>query len=242
MIELSNHIVNKKTKESPGQKSQPRATTQSVVSQIRKSINDGIYKHSDRLPAERQLAEKLNASRGTIRSALFQLEKQNLVRRDTGSGTYVTANDEFSADEIVRITGPLEVIEVRIAIEPHMMKLAVANASPNDLDRLALALKQLTNCNDDPDLFTVADTNFHIALAECARNSLMIWLYKQISRVREHSQWRRAKEKVITPEKIQKYNREHNTLYEAIASGHADEAFQIMNSHLHGARNDLLGQ
>ncbi len=224
------------------QETPSRATTQSVVSQIRQLINEGVFKHEDRLPAERQLAERFNASRGTIRSALQQLERQNQVIRNSGLGTYVNSTNDLNASEIVRITSPLEVIEVRIAIEPHMMRLAVANASTNDLDRLAAALRQVKQCNGDPELFTIADTMFHITLAECAQNTLMLWLYKQISKVREHSQWRSMKDKVLTHERIQRYNQEHGKLYEAVASRHAEEAFTIMRTHLDGARNDLLGQ
>ncbi len=230
-----------KTKESH-QNPRTRATTQSVVAQLRRSIDEGLYKHQDRLPAERLLAEQFNASRGTIRSALQQLEKQNLVKRSLGSGTFVNVSEEVDVESIIKITSPLEVIEVRIALEPHMMKQVVANASRNNLDSLADALNQVINCNNDPDRFTVSDTNFHIALAECSQNSLLLWLYRQISRVREYSQWRQVKDRVLTQQKIEQYNHEHKALYDAIVSRHADMAFDIMKSHLSGARDDLLGQ
>ena len=47
----------------------------------------------ERLPEERLLCEQMGASRGTVRSALKQLEQQGLVRRVRGQGTFV-ANDE----------------------------------------------------------------------------------------------------------------------------------------------------
>ena len=218
-----------------------RVTTQSVVSQIRQSIQAGEYNYDDRLPAERQLAEQYQASRGTIRSALMQLEKQHLVVRKPGGGTYVCAASSSDQQEITQITSPLEVIETRIAIEPHLMRLAVANANRNDLERLAAALKQVEMAGNDPELFTIADNLFHSTLAECAQNKLMVWIYKQISKVREHSQWRSMKDKVLTPERIERYNQQHRALYEAIATRHADEASKIMQQHLQGARDDLMG-
>ncbi len=218
-----------------------RASTQSVVNKIRESIFDGTYSYEDRLPAERQLAKLFNASRGTIRSALQQLEKQHLVVRKSGAGTFVCAASSSNQQEITKITSPLEVIEARIAIEPHLMRLVVANANRNDIEKLAVALQQVEQAGNDPESFTLADNRFHIALAECAQNKLMAWIYRQISKVREHSQWRSMKDKVLTPERIARYNKQHRALFEAISARHADEASKIMLAHLSGARNDLMG-
>ena len=41
-----------------------------IAAQLRRSILEGVYGFSDRLPAERHLAQTFNVSRGTIREAL----------------------------------------------------------------------------------------------------------------------------------------------------------------------------
>ena len=61
-----------------------------ISAQLRRSILEGVYEFSDRLPAERQLAETFNVSRGTIREALRRLEELGMVTREIGSGTFVT--------------------------------------------------------------------------------------------------------------------------------------------------------
>ena len=223
-----------------GGKSRLGVTTGSVVSQLRNMILEGNYSHEERLPAERNLAEEFKVSRGTIRTALQNLEEQNLVTRKIGSGTYVTHRELSSQHDISSITSPLEMVEVRIAIEPQMVRLAITNASHRDLEELRNALRECEECGGDAEKFALADTAFHMALAQCSKNKLMYWVYERISEVRRYSQWRIMKAKLLTPERIDYYNDQHRALYEAIASRDANEAIGVIKEHLLGVQDDLL--
>jgi DNA-binding FadR family transcriptional regulator len=215
-------------------------TTGNVVTQLRRRILEGEYSFEERLPAERNLAEEFGVSRGTIRSVLEILEQQHLVTRQIGSGTYVSHQETTNQQEISSITSPIEMVEVRIAIEPQMVRLAIANASSRDLEQMRDALKQCETCDGDPEKFARADTAFHMALAHCSRNKLMYWLYERISEVRRHSQWRSMKSKLLTPERMDYYNGQHRVLYEAIASRDTSRAVQLIKDHLYGVQDDLL--
>ena len=223
-----------------GDKTRLGVTTGSVVSQLRNMILEGNYSHEERLPAERNLAEEFKVSRGTIRTALQNLEEQNLVTRKIGSGTYVTHRELSSQHDISSITSPLEMVEVRIAIEPQMVRLAITNASHRDLEELQNALRECEECGGDAEKFALADTAFHMALAQCSKNKLMYWVYERISEVRRYSQWRIMKAKLLTPERIDYYNDQHRALYEAIASHDASEAIGVIKEHLLGVQDDLL--
>ena len=216
------------------------ATTSNVVTQLRNRILEGRYTYEERLPAERHLAEEFNVSRGTIRSVLEILEDQNLVTRQVGSGTYVTHRELTNQQEISSITSPLEMVEVRIALEPQIVRLAIANASFRDLQELRKTLKQCEDCGGDAEKFARADTAFHLALAHCSKNKLLYWVYERISEVRRFSQWRSMKAKLLTPERIDSYNRQHRAIYEAIAARNAPEAVSIIKNHLHGVHEDIL--
>ena len=221
-------------------KARPGGTTGNVVSQLRRMILEGHYSHEERLPAERDLAEEFDVSRGTIRTVLQHLEEQNLVKRKVGSGTYVTYREPGNQQDISSITSPLEMVEVRIAIEPQMVRLAISNASHRDLEELRKALRQCEDCGGDAEKFAVADTAFHLALAHCSKNKLMFWIYERISEVREYSQWRKMKAKLLTPDRIDYYNKQHRALYNAIVSRDATEAVKIIKKHLYGVQDDLL--
>ena len=215
-------------------------TASNVVSQLRRMILEGHFNHEERLPAERNLAEEFKVSRGTIRTVLQTLEQQNLVTRKVGSGTYVTHREPSNQHDISAITSPIEMLEVRIAIEPQIVRLAITNASHQDLEELRMALIQCEDCGGDPEKFAISDTAFHMALAHCSKNKLMFWIYERISEVRRYSQWRMMKAKLLTPERIEYYNNQHRELYEAIASRDATEAVGTIKNHLYGVQDDLL--
>ena len=69
---------------------QPRRLYRQVADQIRTLIESGEFAVGERLPGERELAEKLGVSRPTIREALIALEVEGLVHIRMGSGIYVT--------------------------------------------------------------------------------------------------------------------------------------------------------
>lgn len=215
-------------------------TTGNVVTQLRRRILEGDYAYEERLPAERNLAEEFGVSRGTIRSVLQILEQQHLVTRQIGSGTYVSHRDITNQQEISSITSPIEMVEVRIAIEPQLVRLAIANASSRDLEQLRDALRQCEACDGDSEKFARADTAFHMSLAHCSKNKLIYWLYERISEVRRHSQWRSMKSKLLTPERINYYNSQHREMYEAIAARDTASAVKLIKDHLYGVQDDLL--
>ena len=215
-------------------------TTSGVVAQLRRRILEGEFAYEERLPAERNLAEEFGVSRGTIRSVLQILEEQHLVTRQIGSGTYVSHKEITNQQEISKLTSPVEMNEVRIAVEPQMVRLAIANASSQDLEELRNALRLCEDCGEDPEKFARADTAFHMALAHCSRNKLLFWLYERISEVRRNSQWRTMKAKLLTPDRINFYNSQHRALYEAIAARDTPGATKLIKQHLYGVHDDLL--
>src|SRR5262249_41937597 len=95
-----------------------------IATQLRQSILEGGYAFGEKLPAERQLASAFGASRATIRTALGQLETERLVTRRVGAGTFVNFRAENESQDIAELTSPLELIEVRLGIEPNMVRLA----------------------------------------------------------------------------------------------------------------------
>lgn len=212
-----------------------------IAARLRQAILDGKYADGERLPAERELAGHFAASRSTVREALRQLEETNLVTRRIGSGTFVNYRPSFADSDIAQVTSPIELIEVRMAIEPQMARLAVVNATARDLDRMEEALKRVEASGDDPEYFSRADEQLHLVLAECTRNPLMLWLYRQINDVRSHAQWDSMKNKILTAKRIAEYNRQHRALFEAVRSRDVDAAARLITEHMDQARRDLLG-
>ena len=216
-------------------------TAAEISTRLRQGILNGSYGFGERLPAERELAIHFGASRSTVREALRRLEETDLVRRRIGSGTFVNYRPQASDGNIVEDTSPLELIEARFVIEPQMTRLAVANATARDLERIAEALERLELAGSDQEAFSEADEQFHLMLAESTRNPLIVWIYRQINDVRCHAQWDAMKVKILSPERIGEYNRHHRRLFEALRSRDVEAAVAAMRDHMDQAHHDLLG-
>jgi len=212
-----------------------------ITGQLRQAILDGRYAHGEQLPAERQFAASFGASRAVVRTALNRLEAERLVTRRPGAGTFVNFRTRGDTDDVAQLTSPLELIEVRLGIEPNMVRLAVLNATARDIERLAHAIARMESSSGDTESFTLWDEEFHQLMADATRNPLMVWVYRQINAVRGHSQWNAMKDKVLTAERIAEYNQQHAALFEAIRTRDVEAAVAIVTNHLHYARRQLLG-
>ena len=75
---------------------QPRASVSQIPlfvhikETLRKQILDGRYSVHDKLPSERELIESFNVSRITVRQALAELQREGLVFKINGKGTFVS--------------------------------------------------------------------------------------------------------------------------------------------------------
>ncbi len=212
-----------------------------IAAKLRRAIIDGAYGLNERLPAERELADLFKTSRGTIREALRRLQELGMVDRQIGSGTFVTYRQFSEHTEIADVTSPLELIDVRLGIEPQIVRLAVANATAMDIERMRKALGKVEGASGDAEAFSRADAEFHLAMAECTRNRLMVWLYQLVNETRSHDQWAAMKESILVPERIAQYNAHHRHLYNMIAKRNLDAALDTIYDHLDKARSDLVG-
>ena len=211
-----------------------------VAAYLRQAILDGFYRFGDRLPAERRLAAGVSCSRATVREALSILERNGFVTRRRGSGTFVSHRTRVSERDVAEITSPLQLVDVRAAVEPHMVRLAAINATAREIERIEEILVALEKSDADPDNFSKWDQHFHQCLADATKNPLMMSLYEQINDVRAHAQWDAMKGKVLTPVRIEEYNRQHRALFTAVAGRDVESATRIIDAHLNDARTDLL--
>ena len=73
----------------PFQPVQPEKLSRAVVRQIEQLVLRGILRPGERLPPERDLAEKLNVSRPSLREAIGERQERGLLMTKAGSGVYI---------------------------------------------------------------------------------------------------------------------------------------------------------
>ncbi len=150
-----------------------------VLRQIQEQIATGRLKPGDKLPPERELAERFHVSRSSVRDAIQALQVMRLVRSRQGGGTAVC---EISADSLV---SPLaealagrqelvaELIEVRKMIEPPLAARAAANATEEEIGRLEDLLRRQAEKTRRGESIIEEDSEFHYTIALAARNSVV---------------------------------------------------------------------
>lgn len=193
-----------------------------------------------RLPPERALAAELGVSRGTLRRAMAELVRRGVVVRHVGRGTFVRAAATASAPVAVPETSPVEIMEVRMFVEPAAAGIAALRATPEDLARIREAVEA---CFAAQDLaaFERADAAFHRAVAAAARNNLLLELVARLDAARSGELWGRLKARTVTPERRALYARQHEVVAGAIRDRDAPAARRAMRRHLLEVARHLLG-
>jgi GntR family transcriptional regulator len=80
---------------------------QQLARMLAGAIRDGRYKPEEALPSERVLAETLNVSRVTARSAITQLVSQGLIVSRRGSGNYIAPHIEQPLSQLTSFSETL---------------------------------------------------------------------------------------------------------------------------------------
>lgn len=210
-----------------------------IAALVRREIARGNFKTNDRLPPERVLAETYGAARGTVRKALSRLEEEGLVETRAGSGTYVVHRPNDTAAAAIDNATPLELMDTRFALEPHICRLAVMHGRQTDFASLETLCDGMERSVDDPVGFSELDTEFHLKLAESTRNGLLTWIISQIGSVRSQEEWARMRSLTLDAETVATYNVQHRAILEAIRTRHPETAAKAMREHLETARLSL---
>ena len=139
-----------------------------------------------------------------------------------------------------QVEDPLQLVEARLAVEPFTTRLAVFHATRRNLDDMEAVLVHAEESVNDKDSFSKWDGEFHLLIAHASGNPLFINVYRQINHVRLRAQWDAMKEKILSPEVIAAYNRQHRGIFNALNARDAQGAYTLITEHLEKARDDLV--
>ncbi len=153
---------------------------QQVAEQIHRLIESGVLKPGDRLPPERELAEKFGVSRSSIRDAIRTLEAMGIAESHHGKGTVV--RDQSDDSLAVPLTSVLvrkrhlvaELLDVRWMIEPALAARAAANATKEEIHRLEDILRRQREKMRGGEDTVEEDSEFHYVIALAAGNSVVL--------------------------------------------------------------------
>lgn len=235
----------------PGGPAAPRAYER-VVAWVEERILDGRLQVGDQLPAERDLAARLEVSRAVVREAVRSLQAQGVLAPSVGAGraggTRVSALPSGAMTRLLRLHVALahfpldEVVEVRTALERLSARLAATRATDADLALMRSHLEQMRTATDRKG-FNDGDTAFHVALAQAAGNGLAADTTEAIREALRRPLMERftALDEETYADLVQDLDREHETILEAVATHDPAAAEVLAEAHVRTAWRRLRG-
>lgn len=219
-----------------------RVTTDEATRRIRLHLRQRAYGPQDKLEAERVLAPKIGCSRETLRAALGVLEKEGLIWRHVGQGTFVGPRPTYEPirpSVLAEMASPADVLDARLLIEPPIAGEAALHATP---DEIALLRGHALRSSKAPDwqAYEQADDAFHKGIARITGNPLLIAFLDVLSSVRGRARWQRQHDLAFRRARKKEYaaqqGRMHLAIVEAIAARDPKAARQAMCDHLSAIR------
>jgi DNA-binding FadR family transcriptional regulator len=217
-----------------------KTVEQTLRSLLQEQTASGTLGPGGKLPAERDLAGYLAAPRSEVRRALASLERDGLISRHVGRGTFLTeaASQRFSGAP--PDTSPAEIMQVRLTVEPPIAALAARLANQADLDRITGYL-QAGGRSDGYEDFEAQDSHLHRAIAQAAHNGLLMTMFDVMSTARALPVWGSLKRRTSTPERRAGYHEQHARIVTALSERDPAGAEAAMRAHLRDVSDNMLG-
>lgn len=216
-----------------------------ALERLRELLRVTTLSPDGKLPTERLLSERFGLGRREIRRALEVLEAEGLIWRKQGAGTFLGQKpDSWSehAASLVSGTNFMEIMEVRLRIEPQLAQLAAMRAKDADVDRMR-ELRDKIYERTDADWRELWDGSLHRLIAQTAANQLFLSLFDVINRVRQDPVWQSVRERARKQDRTLKESRDqHTEIIEAIASRDPARAGEAMRNHLLTLQERLIRQ
>jgi DNA-binding FadR family transcriptional regulator len=211
--------------------------------QLRAFIVDRAFKEGDRLPAERLLGAELGLRRFELRKALEILEKEGVLWRHVGKGTFLAAQPDQSAQNdlsaLARRISPADVMRARVALEPALARDAALHCSASSIAGLRLTAARSRTASSWRE-YEALDNDLHRQIAAASSSLLLLALFDQLNTLRRMVVWGRLSRKGSRPPDSYLSFLEHERIVEALAARDPDAAQAAMRAHLHSVEDRLF--
>ena len=172
----------------PFQPVTPEKLSTSVTRQIEKLILQGILRPGERLPSERELAERLNVSRPSLRESIADLSDRGLLASKAGAGVYVAdvLGSAFSDALIQLFANHDEAVFDYLSFRKDMEGLAAERAarlgSDTDLKVINAVFERMEAAHSkrDPSDEAALDAEFHLSIIEASHNVIMLHMMRSM--------------------------------------------------------------
>ena len=216
-----------------------------VITYIKSEILKGNLKQGEKLPPERELAEKLGVGRNSVREALRTLSLMGFISSTQGAGNFVSCDIEKNLAESTQMmmllgaTDYRQVSELRQGLENQAVLLASERITPAQLSELEDIVWQLRDENDLA-RSTALDKRLHYLIGEAAGNPLiMVILWAMSETIDDFISHMR--EKMMEDEVYRKRLQDsHQGIVLALQDHNGAEAVRMMREHFQAVDSAMV--
>jgi GntR family transcriptional repressor for pyruvate dehydrogenase complex len=157
---------------------QRTTAAQAVAERLLGMVREGALAAGDRLPTERELAERLGVGRSSVREAMQMLATLHVVETRPGAGTFVRRprlGDMLRPETLSLLaanTRAMELLEAREMIEPPLARLAAIRAQPEDFAAIEELLAEHRRAVERGLPVTAHAARFHVLVAHASHNRI----------------------------------------------------------------------
>jgi DNA-binding FadR family transcriptional regulator len=217
-----------------------------IADRIAGEIRMGLLKPGERLPSERELAQRLEVGRSSVREAIAALQVHGVIETRPGSGSFVAADaiERVQAPapgegptDLPHDASPSALLEARELLEPRVAALAARRRRPDPYaEELLERMERAANGTNGSE-WNESDRLFHRQLAVMTENPVLAALAGQIAAMMDEPLWQRLRDdSIAVPGRAQLHAAEHRMIYEAIVAGDPDAATFYATQHIQRVR------
>lgn len=207
----------------------PQLTIEALVlERLREAIVQGYFPAGSQLN-QVKVAALFGVSRGPVRAAINNLEKENLVKNIPHRGTFVTSLDKKTIQDLYN---------VRAILEGYAVRQAVECSTPEDLEKVTQLIQDIQAAarRGETDEVVRLDFQIHEFFVNLSGNSFLIQIW---STIKIHVRRALSMRHHSYPDLIELAD-SHIPFCELIKNKNAEEAARTMELHITDALKDLL--
>jgi len=208
-----------------------------IVEGVLKLIQENKLEYGDKLYSEPELTKMLNVSRPTLREALRVLEFLGIATVSPRKGIMINKPENTSSYLplmyvlLFEKTSDLELFELRRSLQISMSESAARNRTDEDLDLLKEITEKFTvHINDDYEIFSELDYDFHMQVVKCSKNIMCYKLMETLSILMKRQMKDIIYNLPVENRKDTVYY--HTKIYESIRDSKPEEAMKFMYDHM----------
>jgi len=216
---------------------------ETVSSEIKKHIIEGVFKPGDKLPSEADLAQHFNVGRQTIREAMRLLELSGFIEVQKGGGGGAVVKNRvlntvshllLDIFQLEKITIE-EITDVRLEVEKSVTVYAINNADEADLKALEDNIRAAKEKMAEGLPTTEENIQFHNLLARATKNQVFSIVVETLMAILHDYHTRIPTNKEVSRKSIER----HEELLEAVGRREKERAIQSLTGHLTEVKHRL---